>query len=194
MNKILYKSLLSICREYRGQLILSFVTNIAQTLVGLSAIMFFQRLIDRLAGARQFADVSAVLVGYIALTLSNHVLIYLEGYPRSVLNNGAYQWAKLRAMKKIARIDYLAYQDLGTGQLVQLIENAATATKNILNDFFLDTFRGTLPRVIISFAFIRYYDQTLFGIILGSYAIWFTLSYWLMNSLRRAVDRMLAKQ
>jgi ATP-binding cassette subfamily B protein len=194
VNKILYKSLLSICREYRGQLILSLAADIAQAFVGLYAIVYFQRLVDRLMGARQFADVTSVLIGYIALTMSNHVLIYLEGYPRSVLNNGAYQWAKLRAMKKIAQVDYLAYQDLGTGQLVQMIENGATATKSILNNFFLDTIRGTLPRVIISFIFIRYYDQTLFIIILGTYAIWFFLSYRLMNSLRRAVDRMLANQ
>jgi ABC-type multidrug transport system fused ATPase/permease subunit len=173
---------------------LSFAADIAQVFVGLYAIVFFQRLVDRLAGAQQFADVTPVLIGYIALSLGNHVLIYLEGYPRSVLNNGAYQWAKLRAMKKIARIDYLAYQDLGTGQLVQMIENGATATKSILNNFFLDTLRGTLPRVIVSFAIIRYYDQTLFLIILGTYAIWFFLAYRLMNSLRRAVDRMLSNQ
>jgi ATP-binding cassette subfamily B protein len=190
----MYKSLLSICREYRGQLILSLAADIAQAFVGLYAIVYFQRLVDRLTGAHQFADVAPVLIGYIALTMSNHVLIYLEGYPRSVLNNGAYQWAKLRAMKKIARVDYLAYQDLGTGQLVQMIENGASATKSILNNFFLDTIRGTLPRVIISFIFIRYYDQTLFIIILGTYAVWFFLSYRLMNSLRRAVDRMLANQ
>jgi hypothetical protein len=98
---------------------------------------------------------TTVLVGYIGLSLSNHTLIYLEGYPRSVLNNGAYQWAKLRAMKKIARIDFLAYQGLETGQLVQLIENGATATWNILNNFVLDTLRCTILRVIISFAFIN---------------------------------------
>ncbi len=194
MKKIMYQSLLKICQEYRWPLVLSLAADIAQAFVGLYAIVYFQRLIDRLIGARQFADVTAALLGYIALTLSNHVLIYLEGYPRSVLNNGAYQWAKLRAMKKVSRIDYLAYQDLGTGQLVQLIENGATATKNILNNFFLDLLRGTLPRVIIAFAFIRYYDQTLFFIILGTYAIWFFLSYRLMNALRRAVDRMLANQ
>lgn len=194
MNKTLYKSLLSICQEYRGQLALSVATDIGQAFVGLYAIVYFQRLVDKLTGARRFSDVTSVLIGYIVLTLCNHLLIYLEGYPRSVLNNGAYQWAKLRAMKKVSRVDYLAYQDLGTGQLVQMIENGATATKSILNNFYLDTIRGILPRVIISFIFIRFYDQTLFAIILGTYAIWFFLSYRLMSSLRRAVDRMLTNQ
>ncbi len=114
--------MLEICREYRGQLILSLAADIAQAFVGLYAIVYFQRLVDRLTGAQKFADVTPVLIGYIALTMCNHVLIYLEGYPRSILNNGAYQWAKLRATKKIARVDFLAYRDLGTGQLVQIYE------------------------------------------------------------------------
>ena len=193
MNKILLRSLLSICREYRWPLAFFLVAGISQTFIGLYAIAYFQRLIDSFTAARQFGDVSAVLFGYIALTLANHVLIYLEGYPRSLLNNGSYQWAKLRAMKKIARIDYLAYQHLGTGQLVQIIENGANATKSILNNFYLNLITSMLPGVIISFAFINYYDSTLLVIILGVYAGLFFASYYLMNYLRRAVDRMLAK-
>ena len=170
------------------------VTGISQTFIGLYAISYFQRLVDGLASARQFEEVSGVLFGYIALTLANHTLIYLGGYPSSLLNNGAYQWAKLSAMKKIARIDYLAYQNLGTGQLVQIIENGANATKSILNNFYLSLIRGMLPSVIISFAFINYYDPALLVIILGAYAVLFFASYYLMNYLRRAVDQMLANQ
>jgi ABC-type multidrug transport system fused ATPase/permease subunit len=51
-----------------------------------------------------------------------------------------------------------------------------------------------LPAVLISFAFIHYYDRTLLLIILGAYAILFVASYYLMNYLGRAVDRMLANQ
>jgi ABC-type multidrug transport system fused ATPase/permease subunit len=188
------RSLLSICKEYRWALAFFLAAGISQTFIGLYAISYFQRLIDGLTLARQFGDVSGILFGYVALTLANHVLIYLEGYPRNLLNNGAYQWTKLRAMKKIARIDYLAYQNLGTGQLVQLIENGASATRNILNNFYLNLIRGMLPAAIISFAFINYYDPTLLVIILGVYAGLFFASYYLMNYLRRAVDRMLANQ
>jgi hypothetical protein len=39
----MYQSLLVICREYRGQLIFSFATDITQTFVGLFAIAYFQR-------------------------------------------------------------------------------------------------------------------------------------------------------
>ena len=186
--------MLNICQEYRWSLAFFLTAGIAQTFIGLYAISYFQRLIDGLTPARQFGDISGVLFGYIALTLANHALIYLEGYPRSLLNNGSYQWAKLRAMKKIAGIDYLAYQNLGTGQLVQLIENGASATKSILNGFYLSLVRSMLPGMIISFAFINYYDRTLLVMILVLYAGLFFASYYLMNYLRRAVDQMLARQ
>ena len=188
------RTLLNICQEYRWAVAGFLVVGISQTFVGLYAVSFFQRLIDGLIGARNFGDVRGVLLGYAALTLANHALIYLEGYPRSLLNHGAYQWTKLNAMKKVARLDYLAYQNLGTGQLVQLIENGASATKNILNNFYLYLIRGMLPTVLISFAFITYYDPTLLIIILSLYAVLFFTSYFLMNYLRRAVDRMLANQ
>jgi ATP-binding cassette subfamily B protein len=194
MNKILLHSLLNICREYRWALVFFLTAGISQTFIGLYAIFYFQRLIDSFSGARQFSDVSGALLGYVTLTLSNHVLIYLQGYPSSLLNNGAYQWSKLSAMKKVARIDYLAYQNLGTGQLVQIIENGANAIKSILNNFYLYLVRGMLPTVILSFAFISNYDPTLLVIILAAYAVLFFASYYLMNYLRRAVDRMLTNQ
>lgn len=190
----MFRTLLSICKEYRWALLFFLMAGISQTFVGLFAISYFQRLIDSLTRARQFSDVIGVIVWYVSLTLSNHILIYLQGYPSSLLNNGAYQWAKLRAMKKVARIDYLAYQNLGTGQLVQIIENGANAIKSILNNFYLNLIRGMLPTVIVSFAFISYYDPTLVVIILVAYAVLFFASYYLMNYLRRAVDRMLTNQ
>jgi ATP-binding cassette, subfamily B, bacterial len=167
-NKIMLRTLLNICKEYWWAVTFFLTAGISQTFIGLYAISYFQRLIDGLAHANQFGDVSGIIFMYASLTLANHALIYLEGYPRSVLNNGAYQWAKLSAMKKIARIDYLAYQNLGTGQLIQIIENGANATRSILNNFYLNLIRSMLPSVIISFAFINYYDPTLLTIILGA--------------------------
>jgi ATP-binding cassette subfamily B protein len=194
MNKTLSRTLIKICKEYRWALAFFLTTGISQTFIGLYAISYFQRLIDSLAGARQFGDVGRVLWWYIALTLANHVLIYLQGYPYSLLNHGAYQSTKLIAMKKVSRIDYLAYQNLGTGQLIQMVENGASATKSILNNFYLNLIRGILPTVIISFVFINYYDPTLLVIILAAYAVLFLASYFLMNYLRDAVDRMLSNQ
>jgi len=194
MNKIMFQSLLAICKKYWVALVAFLVGGILQVLVGLSAVSYFQRVLDGIASAGEFSELAGVLLWFAGLTLANHTLIYLEGYPRSTLNHGAYLWAKLRAMKKVAGIDFLAYQDLGTGQLVQVIENGATATKNILNGFYLNTLRGFIPQFVIALAFVRYYDRTLFAIVLGAYALLFLLSNRLMVALRREVDRMLTKQ
>lgn len=190
----MFRTLLNICKEYKWALSFFLVAGISQTFIGLYAISYFQRLVDGLTHAHQFGDVAGILSGYIGLTLINHILIYLGGYPSSLLNHGAYQSAKLNAMKKVSRIDYLAYQELGTGQLVQVIENGANATRSILNNFYLNLIRGMFPTVIISFAFINYYDPNLLVIVLGAYAALFLASYFLINYLRRAVDRMLENQ
>ena len=188
------KILLSICRQYWLPLILFLVGGIAQSFVGQYSIVYFQRLLDRVIEAGQFVDISTILAWYIGLTTLNHLLIYLEGYPSNILRNGAYQWIKLRAMRKIMRISFLAYEDLGTGNLIQLIENGATATRSILNGFYLNILRGLLPGLIITFFFIHFYDKTLFLIILGIYVGLFFLSYYLMIFLRREMDNMLDNQ
>jgi ATP-binding cassette subfamily B protein len=194
VKNAMWSTMARICREYWLALLAFLVGGVSQAFVGLYSIVLFQRVLDGILGARQFSDLSGTLLWYIGLTLTNHLLIYLEGVPRSILDNGSYMWAKLQAMKKVSRIDYLAYQDLGTGELVQVIENGATATKNILNGFFLTIVRGIIPQLIISFVLIGLYDRTIFAVILGLYALLFLLSYRLMIALRRERERLLANQ
>ncbi|MBN1580085.1 MAG: ABC transporter ATP-binding protein [Anaerolineae bacterium] len=194
MNKVMFRTLIRICKRYWMALLAFLVGGISQTVIGLCAITLFQRLLDGVVGAQQFSDVSGTFAWYVGLSLANHLLIYLEGFPRSILYNGSYMWAKLQAMKKVSRIDYLAYQDLGTGELVQVIENGATATRSILNDFYLSILRGIIPQLVVSFAMIRYYDRTLFLIILGLYVLLFLLSLRLMIALRQEREKLIASQ
>ena len=123
MNKSILKTILAISRAYWLVLAGIMVVGISQSFVGMYALVFFQRLIDDFPAAKQFGDLYAPLAGYIGLTVLNHLLIYTEGIPSSILNQGVVQWVKLRALEKIERIDYQAYQDLGTGNLVQSVEN-----------------------------------------------------------------------
>ncbi len=194
MNQTIFKTILSISKENRWTLIAILVIGISQTFVGMYATVFFQRLIDGFPAAQQLNDLAPFLAGYIGLNVLNHILIYLEGIPSSILNHRVALWVKLRSLQKIARIDYQAYRDLGTGNLIQTIENGADATRNILSGFYLQIVRGILPQFIISLAFIRYYDQTLFLIILGGYGIFYLFSYALMRFLRREMEKMLTNQ
>jgi ABC-type multidrug transport system fused ATPase/permease subunit len=194
LRKVMVSTLIRICRRYWVALLVFLVGGIAQTFIGLYAIALFQQLLDGLIGAQRFSDVAVTFAWYAGLSIANHLLIYLEGYPRSILYNGAYMWTKLQAMKKVARIDYLSYQDLGTGELVQVIENGAAATRSILNDFWLSIIRGFIPQMIASFVLIHRYDRTIFFVILGLYVLLFVTSYWLMISLRREREKLIASQ
>ena len=54
------------------------------------------------------------------------------------------------ALKKTSRIDYLAYQSLGTGKLIQRIENGSTAGRNILFEFWFRIAKELLPSALFS--------------------------------------------
>jgi ATP-binding cassette subfamily B protein len=194
MEKRAFRAVLDLARRYGRVLAVILVVGISQSYIGMLSLVFFQRLLDGLPGARHFADLAAPLAGYIGLTVANHLLIYAEGYPTSILKNGAFQAVKLIALRKIAVIDYLAYQNLGTGNLVQIVENGAAALRDILTGFYLNVLRSILPSIVISLAFIDYYDRTLFIAILAGYGVLYVLSYYLMRFLRAEMEKMLASQ
>lgn len=194
MNRSILKTILAISRVYWPVLAAIMVVGVSQTFVGMYALVLFQRLLDGFPAASQLSDLYAPLAGYIALTVLNHLLIYLEGYPTSILNQSVFQWVKLRAVEKLGKIDYLAYQDLGTGNLIQSVENGAQATRNILSGFYLNLFRNVLPPLILSLGFIHYYDQTLFLIILAGYGVLYVIAFYSMRYLHGLMEAMLANQ
>jgi len=123
----------------------------------------------------------------------NHTLIYVEGIPSSMVMRGAYQKVKLLALEKISRIDFLAYQELGTGNLIQVIENGAEAVRKIFGEFYFGNVLG-LVQIGIGLYFIRYYDQTLFLIVLIGYGVFLLIANTLMRYLQNVLEKMLATQ
>lgn len=194
MHKTIFKTMLAISKRYQMPLIAFLVLGISQTFVGLFALVQFQRLLDALPKAGQLADLTSPLVAYLGLMAINHVLIYLEGIPHSFLQHGPFYWVKLRALEKISRIDYLAYQELGTGNLVQMIENGAEATRNIFTGFYLSIAREMLPQLVISLIFIRFYDESLFAVIAVGYGVLYLAAQSLMIFWRKEVEKMLNHQ
>lgn len=194
MHRSIFRTILAVSRAHWKMIAAILVVGISQTFVGMYSLVFFQRLLDGFVGASRLADLSSPLAGYIGLTVLNHFLIYIEGYPTAVLDQGVLQWVKLRALEKISRMDFLAYQELGTGNLIQMVENGAQATKSLLTGFYLNLVRGVLPQLIVSLGFIRYYDETLFFIILGGYGLLYLVTFYAMRYLRGLMEAMLANQ
>lgn len=89
-------------------------------------ISFFQKLIDKFTDGTLSLPVILVYGGLLLLLCLGN---YLDEYPMQKLNNGIYLDLKLLALYKTSRIDYLAYQSMGTGKLIQRVENGAMAGK-----------------------------------------------------------------
>ena len=155
--------------------------------------VIFQQLIDRLTTARLFSDLHPLLFGYVSVNLLNHILIYAEGYPGTKLHRGIVQWVKLHALEKMARIDYLAYQSLGTGNLIQVIENGAEAVRKILTGFYMSNLNG-IAIILVSLYFIQSYNSTLFLVVLVLFVLFYLTANYLMRFLKKALDKMLASQ
>jgi ATP-binding cassette, subfamily B, bacterial len=193
VNRKIFRTILHSSRAFWIPITLGIVLQILQIFVGNYSFVAFQQLIDRLTGNQEMAVLFPLLAWYIGANLVNHILIYLEGIPASILERGIVQWVKLRALEKIARVDFLAYQDLGTGNLIQIIENGAESVRKILTGFYIANLAG-LAQVVIGLYFINYYDRTLFLAILVGYGVFYLVSNAIMHFLRSALEKMLSNQ
>lgn len=64
------------------------------------------------------------------------ILNYIDEYPSVFLSNSITERLKILALSKISKMDYQAYQDMGTGQMIKVIENGAAAGNSIIFSFF----------------------------------------------------------
>ena len=71
------------------------------------------------------------------ILLVNYCMNYLDNYPEKKLEHGIYLDFKLLSIRKISTIDYTEYQKIGTGKLIQRIENGSAAGRNVLFNFWL---------------------------------------------------------
>ena len=148
----------------------------------------FQDVIDSLtAGTLTLGS----LVLYGIILFSCYLLGYLEEWPWKKLDNGIYLDFKLMALKKISVIDYSAYQKIGTGKLVQRIENGATAGRNVVVNFWLRLIRELIPSVLFSVLFIWKINRTVTYVLLVGYLFVFLITNLLLKFLYRIKEKIL---
>ncbi|WFR56736.1 ABC transporter ATP-binding protein [Anaerocolumna sp. AGMB13025] len=152
---------------------------------------YFQGLIDK------FNDGSLtvrhiIIYGFVLIVLC--VFDYLDEYPGRSLEHGIYIDLKLKALNKISRIDYQAYQSMGTGKLVQRIENGASAGKGILFDFMLCLLRQLCPSILFSMIFIYSINKKVMLIILIGYIVVFFITNLLLKVLYQIKERILSNE
>lgn len=111
---------------------------------------YFQKIVDGLSLGTVM--LSSILV-YGVIMLVNYMMNYLDEYPAKKLEHGIFLDFKLMALSKISRIDYMEYQKIGTGLLVQRSENGAQAGKSVLFDFWFCVVRQLIPTILFSVYF-----------------------------------------
>ena len=152
---------------------------------------YFQKVIDGLT------DRTITIYGilfYGAILFINYGINYIDEYPSAKLGNEIYLDFKLLALRKIGRMDYFEYQKLGTGKLVQPIENGANTGKGVLYDFWFSVVRNLLPTILFSLYFIWKIDRTITYFLLAGYIIVFLVTNLLLQGLYQIKEKILTNE
>ena len=149
---------------------------------------YFQKVIDGLAaGTLTFAGV----ITYGLILLVNYCMNYLDNYPEKKLEYGIYLDFKLLSLRKISTIDYTEYQKIGTGKLVQRIENGSSAGRNVVFNFWLRLIRDLLPTIGFSIYFIWKIDEKVTYVLFVGYAFIFIITNILLKFLYKIKEKIL---
>lgn len=149
---------------------------------------YFQKVIDGLAD-RPLAFAGVATYGFILLV--NYCMNYLDNYPEKKLEHGIYLDFKLLSLRKISTIDYTEYQKIGTGKLVQRIENGSTAGRNVLFNFWLCLIRDLLPTIVFSVYFIWKIDKKVTYVLFVGYMLIFIITNILLKFLYKIKEKIL---
>jgi ATP-binding cassette, subfamily B, bacterial len=152
---------------------------------------FFQRIIDRF-GNGTLAISTIIIYGVVLSVIC--ILNYLDEYPGRKLEHGIFLDLKLKALKKMRTIDYQIYQTLGTGKLVQRIENGASAGKGVLFNFTFNLIRDLIPSIIFSMIFIYKINKTVMLTILAGYIVVFIITNLLLKALYQIKEHILTNE
>lgn len=149
---------------------------------------YFQKVIDGLAD-RTLAFAGVAIYG--VLLLVSYCMDYLDNYPEKKLEHGIYLDFKLLSLKKISTIDYAEYQKIGTGKLVQRIENGSEAGRDVLFHFWLCLIRDLLPTIAFSVYFIWKIDQKVTYVLFVGYMLIFIITNILLKFLYKIKEKIL---
>ncbi len=165
--------------------------GIAINFLDLYSVTYYQKILD----AFQFHTLTLIpLITYGVLLIISTILGYIENYPEQQVKNKLYLDFKLQSLKKMKSIDYLEYQKIGTGRLTQKVEDGASASRDIMIDFWLKPFRYLIPTALFSLLFIyRVRKEYVLFVFLG-YIIVIVISNIILKKLYKLKESILLDQ
>ena len=169
-------------------LILYLLIGILLTFLELYLVTYYQKILD--AFQYQTLTLKPIIIYGILLVISA-ILGYIDNYPEQKLKNGLFLDFKLQSLRKMKTIDYLEYQKLGTGNLIQKIEEGATSSTNIMMNFYLNVFRKLLPTALFSLIFIYQVKKELTIFIFLGYLLVIIITNLILKRLYNLKEKIL---
>ncbi len=167
------------------------IIGITICFLDLYSITYYQKILD----AFQFHTLTTTpLIIYGILLIISTILGYIDNYPEQQVYNKLYLDFKLQALKKMATIDYLEYQKIGTGKLAQKVENGAGASRDIMVNFWLKLVRTLLPTGIFSLIFIYRVKHEYLWFVLFGYILVIIISNLILKRLYKLKEKILFNQ
>lgn len=180
-----------ILKKNRNWVIVYLILGLASAFLANFKADYFQKIVDGLTDRR--ISVCEILF-YGLVLIVNYGVNYLDNYPDAKLGNEIYLDFKLLALRKISRMDYSEYQKLGTGKLIQRIENGANAGKGVLYDFWFCVVRNLVPTILFSLFFIWKIDRNITCFLLAGYLIVFLVTNLLLKGLYQIKEKILTNE
>lgn len=180
-----------VIRKNLKMIIFYVLIGIVINFLDLYGVTYYQKILD----AFQFKTLTITpLIIYGILLITSKVLGYIENYPEQQVKNKLYLDFKLQSLRKMKTIDYLEYQKIGTGRLSQRVEDGATASRDIMVDFWLKILRWLLPTALFSLVFIYRVKKEYVLFVLGGYVVVILVSNIILKKLYKLKEKILVNQ
>jgi len=180
----------TVAKKHKTLIAALIFVGMAHTFLQSFVARYFQTIIDNFTN-NTLTAVSIAIYG--TALMIQYITGYVTEYPTRKLEHSIGLGLKIAALRKVSAIDYLSYVKLGTGTLIQRIENGAAAGRNIF-EFYLRLGWELLPAMIFSIIFVFTINATIMVAILLGYVIVFIVSNLLLKVLYKVKERILVNE
>ena len=180
-----------VLRENFKMILFYVIIGIVINFLELYSVTYYQKILDSF----QVGNLTLIpLIIYGVILIVSTILGYVENYPEQQVKNKLYLDFKLQSLKKMKTIDYLEYLSIGTGKLTQNVEDGASASRDIMVDFWLKLVRYLIPTALFSLIFIYQVKSELVLFVFLGYVIVVIVSKIILKRLYSLKEKILFNQ
>ena len=180
-----------VIRENFKMILFYVIIGVVIIFLELYSVTYYQKILDSF----QVGNLTLVpLIIYGVILIVSTILGYVENYPEQQVKNKLYLDFKLQSLKKMKTIDYLEYLSIGTGKLTQNVEDGASASRDIMVDFWLKLVRYLIPTALFSLIFIYQVKSELVLFVFLGYVIVVIVSKIILKRLYSLKEGILFNQ